>query len=67
MVLVATDLTTEDSEVNLDIARQFAREKNLRLVECDVEEGASVEDTFEVIVAKIMDVWDGGSGSVAGE
>ena len=56
---MATDMASEDTEVNKEIARQFAREKQLPLLECDVEDMDQVEDTFIAIVEKIMEAWDG--------
>jgi len=37
----------------------FAREKQLPLLECDVEDMDQEEDTFSAIVEKIMEAWDG--------
>lgn len=59
VVLVATDPSADESEVNIDIARQFAREKQLQLVECDVDKLPHTERTFAAIVEKIMESWDG--------
>ena len=58
---MATDVNSHDAEVNKEIARQFAKEKQLQLVECDVDDTNQVEDTFVAIVEKIMDTWDGGT------
>ena len=58
---MATDVNSHDAEVNKEIARQFAREKQLQLMECDIDDINQVEDTFTAIVETIMDTWDGGA------
>ena len=57
MVLVATGATEEseeDTEVSLDLARTFAKEKSLQLVTCDVEDGDKVDTAFMTIIDLIM-------------
>ena len=57
MVLVATGATEEseeDTEVSLDLARHFAKEKNLQLVTCDVEDGDKVDTAFATLIDIIM-------------
>ena len=60
VILVATDLNAESASVNLEIARQFAAEKRLELVECDVEEQEHVDRTFLKVIDKIMTNWETG-------
>ena len=60
VVLVATDLNAESASVNLEIARQFAIEKRLELVECDVEEQEHVDRTFLKVIDKVMTNWETG-------
>lgn len=64
VVLVATDTGIEDVEVKLEIARQFAKEKQIPLVECNVEDLTSVEQAFDVVVERIMNSWDDGSSMI---
>ena len=64
VVLVATDTSVEDVEVKLDIARQFAKEKQIPLVECNVEDLNHVEQAFAVVVERIMNSWDDGSSMI---
>ena len=57
MVLVATgapEESEEETEVNLDIAKHFAKEKNLQLITCDVEDGDKVETAFSKLIELIM-------------
>lgn len=58
VILVATDIGSEEVTVNFDIASQFAREKGLQLYQCDVENSDQVDLTFTSLVEKIMDSWD---------
>ena len=58
-MLVATDVTSEEAEVNMDIARHFAKEKNLTIMECDVENAQRAETIFLSLVAQIMSSWSG--------
>ena len=51
--------------MNLEIARQFAREKQLPLIECNLDSGASVESAFTTLVDKIMMLPEG-NGDVGG-
>ena len=60
MLLVATDLTAESASINLEIARQFATEKQLELVECCPEDQEKVDDVFLKLIEKIMATWEGG-------
>ncbi|XP_064395705.1 uncharacterized protein LOC135342776 [Halichondria panicea] len=59
VILVATGYDDESLQVRLDIAEQFAQEKNLKLVKCIVTDPASVESTFSVIIETIMSSWEG--------
>ena len=65
VILVATGYDDESLQVRLDIAEQFAQEKNLKLVKCIVTDPASVESTFSAIIETIMSSWEG-SQSVSG-
>ena len=56
-VLVATDIEEEDIAVNLDIAREFAREHQLPLLEVNLTTGGKTDDAFSAIVEKIMQVY----------
>ncbi len=60
VVLVATDLKAESASVNLEIARQFAAEKQLELVECDVDEEEQVDKTFLALISRVMRNWEAG-------
>ena len=64
VVLVATDTGIEDVEIKLDIARQFAKEKQIPLMECNVEDLTSVEQTFATVVDRIMSTWNDGSSII---
>ena len=50
----ATEESEEDAEVSLDLARTFAKEKNLQLVTCDVEDGDRVDTAFATLIDIIM-------------
>lgn len=58
MILVATGGGSEEVEVNMEIAQQFAREKNLTLIECSPTDQGKVDETFRTLVEQIMDTWD---------
>ena len=58
MILVATGGGTEEVEVNMEIAQQFAREKDLTLIECSPTDRGKVEETFCTLVEQIMDTWE---------
>ncbi len=60
VVLVATDLAAESAAVNLEIARQFAANKRLELVECEAEDQEKVDRTFLKVIDKIMTNWETG-------
>ncbi|XP_064395706.1 ras-related protein Rab-18-like [Halichondria panicea] len=59
VILVATGYDDDSPQVRLDIAEQFAQEKNLKLVKCNVTDPASVESTFSAIIETIMSSWEG--------
>ena len=44
--------------MNLEIARQFASEKQLHLVECDADREGDVNKTFLALVDKVMGSWE---------
>ena len=44
----------EDSDFNVEVAKQFAREKNLQLMTCQADDSIKVQEVFHTIVAKIM-------------
>lgn len=46
--------------MNLEIARQFATEKQLEMVECDVEDVDKVDSTFLKLIDKVMKNWEEG-------
>ena len=57
MVLVATgaaEESEEETEVSLELARHFAKEKNLQLVTCDVELSDKVDTAFATLIDIIM-------------
>ena len=54
MVLVAIDSNSDDSGFNLEMVKQFAREKQLQLVTCSVKDRVKVQEVFQILVAKIM-------------
>ena len=57
MILVATDVTCEAASVNLEIAKHFAREKELELLECNMSNQKQVDEIFLKLVDKIMASW----------
>ncbi len=59
VILVATGLDEENSEERLDIAEQFAKERNLRLIKCVPTDPVSAESTFKAIIDTIMSSWEG--------
>ena len=61
MVLVALDEGEEDTEVSKDISRQYAREKQLDLIELSLDDQEQVDRVFDTIVHKILDTWQGHS------
>ena len=58
MILIATDVGSEETQVNLDIASQFSKEKGLPLLRCDIENADQVDLSFTSLVERIMDSWD---------
>ena len=50
----ATGETSDETEVSLELARHFAKEKNLQLITCDVEDGDKVETAFTTLIDLIM-------------
>ena len=67
VLLVATDTTAESAPVNLEIARQFAMEKQLEMMECDVEDVDKVDNTFLKLIDKVMKNWEEGiNGEIRG-
>lgn len=58
VILVATDTKSEESALNLEIARQFAKEKQMELHLCDIEEQESVDSTFLALIQMIMSSWE---------
>ena len=54
MATGATEDHEDDTDVSLDLARQFAKEKNLQLISCDVEDGDKVETAFTTLIDIIM-------------
>ncbi len=61
------DEDDDDTEFNKDIARQYAREKQLKLVELRLDNQAKVEEAFMTVVQKIMDTWQAQSGAAVGK
>lgn len=59
VILVATDTTAESASVNLEIGKQFAAEKNLELVVCDLDSQEHVDKAFLKLIDKIMINWEG--------
>ena len=66
-VLVATDVEEEDVGVNLDAAREFAREHQLLLIEVNLATRKKVNDAFSAIVGKIMQVYGKYRPSMSGK
>ncbi len=60
--MVATDPQVEEASVNLEIARQFASEKNLEMVVCSLDDQDKVEDTFLQLIDTVMMSWEEGIG-----
>ncbi len=61
VVLVGIDENDEDGDVDKDIARQYATEKGLKLVELKLSDQAKVEEAFSTVISMIMDSWSGES------
>ena len=57
-MLVATDADSEEAELNLELARHFAREKQLPLLACEVGDGARVKEVFCQLVERVMECKD---------
>ena len=70
-MLVATDAQSEEGEMNLEMAKHFAREKQLPLMACNVEDSARVQELFRNLVERIMDAIEadgvGGRSELWGE
>lgn len=58
VILVATELDAESASVNLEIARQFAAEKHLELLECDFENQEQVDSVFLRLIDRVMSSWE---------
>lgn len=54
VVLVAIESNSEDTDFNMEMVRQFAREKQLQLVTCNVRDSAKVQEAFQILIEKIM-------------
>lgn len=54
VVLVAIESSSEDADFNLEMVRQFAREKQLQLVTCNARDSAKVQEAFQILIEKIM-------------
>lgn len=57
VILVATDTNSEESVSNLEIARQFAIEKQLELLVCDIDQQSQVDSTFLTLIRNVMTCW----------
>ena len=55
VVLLAVDSGTEDSEFNSELASQFAREKQLPFIACEVGDRVKVQQVFQTLVERIME------------
>ena len=54
VMLVAIRSSGDDSDYNEEMTRHFAREKQLDLVVCNIDDKVKVQQVFEIIVEKIM-------------
>ncbi len=44
--------------MNVEIAKQFAREKQLEFLTCDISDQVQVDSTFMSLIKKILGSWD---------
>lgn len=51
---MAIESSGEDADFNLEMVRQFAREKQLQLVTCNARDSAKVQEAFQILIEKIM-------------
>ena len=51
---MAIESSSEDVDFNLEMMRQFAREKQLQLVTCNATDSAKVQEAFQILIEKIM-------------
>ena len=51
---MAIESSSEDADFNLEMVRQFAREKQLQLVTCNARDSAKVQEAFQILIEKIM-------------
>lgn len=58
VILVATELDDESADANLQIARHFAMEKDLELLECDIEDKKQVESVFLRLIDRVVTRWE---------
>jgi small GTP-binding protein len=54
VVLVAVSSGSEDTDFNVEAARQFAREKQLTLMTCEMDDKVKVQQVFQTVVERIM-------------
>lgn len=54
MVLVAIETGNENEEFNMEMIRQYAHEKGLTLVTCNVGDKVKVQQVFHTVVEQIM-------------
>ena len=64
-MLVAVSSGNEDTDFNVEVARQFAREKQLQLMTCEVDDKVKVQQLFQTLVERIMGSLE--SDNMAGE
>jgi len=55
---VGTDVDSEDASMNLEVAKQFAKEKQLEFQTCDIEDQGQVDSTVLNLIRKIMGSWE---------
>ena len=51
---MATDSNSDDSDFSLEMARQFAREKRLPLITCNIDDKVKVQEVFQSLVERVM-------------
>ena len=56
-------MDAEDASMNLEVARQFAREKQLEFQTCNIEDQSQVDSTVLNLIKKIMGSWEGNGQS----
>jgi DNA-binding transcriptional regulator of glucitol operon len=54
VVLVAVSSGSDDTDFNVEAARQFAREKQLTLMTCEMDDKVKVQQVFQTVVERIM-------------